>query len=242
MNFVLFENLKTLSFASVCFKLLLAMFLGGLLGLNRTRKGHDAGFRTYMFVSLGAVLTMVLSEYLDLMLHTRWIDITKEVGLKIDIVRLSTKVVSGIGFIGAGSVIINSKNEVKGITTAAGLFAASSLGITIGAGYYECVLIAFILIFITIVYLPIIEDIAISHSKLLNLYIEIASTEHLNDVLKVVKKNEIFIADMNVLYGEQSKNVNPSCNLFLRLPDKSYREKIIVELNKLNNVIGIEEI
>lgn len=242
MNFTLFQNLREFSFTSVCFKMVLAMLLGGLLGINRTRKGHAAGFRTYMFVSLGAVLTMILSQYSVHMFNTRWADIAKEVGVRLDVVRQSAKVVDGIGFIGAGSIMLTAKNEVKGITTAAGLFASACLGFATGAGFYECVFIAFIIIMISIAYLPIVEDKAINNSKFLSLYVEVSSLEHLNEVLKSVRKNEIYIRDMEVFYGERERNINPYCTLFLNLPDKSYREIIIKELNRLNNVLGIEEI
>lgn len=210
--------------------------------MNRTRKGRDAGFRTYMFVSLGAVLTMLLSEYSVYMFSTRWADIAKEVGVRLDVVRQSAKVVDGIGFIGAGSIILTAKNEVKGITTAAGLFASACIGFTIGAGFYECVIIAFIIIMLSMVYLPIVEDKAINNSKFLSLYVEVSSLEYLSEVLKKVKSNGIFIRDMEVSYGELERNINPGCSLFLNLPNKNYREKIIKELNKMKNVLGIEEI
>lgn len=242
MHFTLFENLRTFSLASVCFRMVLAMLLGGLLGINRTRKGQAAGLRTYMFVSLGAVLTMLLSQYSVYMFSTRWADVVKEVGIRLDVVRQSAKVVDGIGFIGAGSILLTAKNEVKGITTAAGLFASACIGFATGAGFYECILIAFVIIFISMAYLPKVEDVIINNSKFLNLYIEMSSLAHLNEVLKIIKQKSINVREMDVSYGEIERNINPSCTLFLDLPNKNCREMIIKELNKMKHVLGIEEI
>ena len=144
------DYLRELNLASVLLRLLLAMLFGGLIGMERGRKGRAAGFRTYMLVCLGAALTMLLSQYEYVMLETRWAPLAAEMGMRTDVARFGAQVINGIGFLGAGTIIVTGRQEVKGLTTAAGLWASACMGLAIGAGFYECVLLGFLLIFLSI--------------------------------------------------------------------------------------------
>ena len=126
--------------------MLLAIIAGGFLGLERENKGHPAGLRTYMMVCLGAATTMLLSQYLYGMLATRWLETSLEVGIKTDVARFGAQVINGIGFLGAGTILVTNRQEVKGLTTAAGLWASACMGIAIGAGFYECAILGFALL------------------------------------------------------------------------------------------------
>ena len=94
------EYLREFHFASVMLRLLLAMIIGGCIGLERGRKRRPAGFRTYMLVCLGAALTVLLSQYEFTMLSTRWSALAEEIGLRTDISRFGAQVINGIGFLG----------------------------------------------------------------------------------------------------------------------------------------------
>ena len=109
--------LREMNFASVMFRLLLAMLCGGMLGLERGRKRRPAGFRTYMLVCLGAALTMLLSQYEFAMVMGPWNDIAVELGMKTDVSRFGAQVINGIGFLGAGTILVTGRQEVKGLTT-----------------------------------------------------------------------------------------------------------------------------
>ena len=148
------EPLRELSTVSVLLRLVLAMLFGGMIGLERGKKGRAAGFRTYMLVCLGAALTMLLSQYEYYMLTHDWAELAAEIGLRTDVSRFGAQVVNGIGFLGAGTIIVTGRQEVKGMTTAAGLWASACTGLAIGAGFYECVLLAFLLISLVIRVLP----------------------------------------------------------------------------------------
>jgi len=117
--------------------------------MERERKKRPAGFRTYMFVCLGATLTVMISQYSYIMLHTLWRDLAESYNLSVDVSRIGAQVISGIGFLGAGTIIVNSHQEVKGLTTAVGLWASGCMGIALGAGFYECAIIGALLIFIS---------------------------------------------------------------------------------------------
>lgn len=112
--------------AEVVLRLLLAVLLSGLVGLEREAKGRVAGFRTHILVCVGSALVMLTGVYMVAHYQGR---------LEVDPTRLAAQVVSGIGFIGAGT-IIQFRDSVRGLTTAAGLWAAAGIGLAVGAGFY----------------------------------------------------------------------------------------------------------
>ena len=101
----------TLSWESIVLRLTLALLLGGSIGLERGRKNRPAGFRTYMLVCMGAALTMLLGQYLSILAGKQ--------GLQTDMTRIGAQVINGIGFLGAGTILVTQKQQVKGLTTAA---------------------------------------------------------------------------------------------------------------------------
>ena len=163
------DFLRELNMCSVMLRLTLAMFFGGLIGLERGRKRRPAGFRTYMLVCLGAALTMLLSQYEYHMINTAWSALAEESGVRTDVARFGAQVINGIGFLGAGTIIVTGRQEVKGLTTAAGLWASACMGLAIGAGFYECVVLAFLLIFLSIRFLPYLENFIIENARIMNI-------------------------------------------------------------------------
>ena len=116
--------LQELNVVSIAFRICLAMVLGGVLGLERGRKNRPAGFRTYILVCLGAAVVMMTNQYVFLKYDAS------------DPTRLGAQVISGIGFLGAGTIILTGRNQIKGITTAACLWTAACCGLAIGVGFY----------------------------------------------------------------------------------------------------------
>ena len=115
------SGLRELNYISMLLRIVLAMFVGGLIGLERERKKRGAGFRTYMLVALGASLTIILSQYLNMMLNGPWAQTAEAIGIKTDVSRFGAQVINGVGFLGAGTILVTSNQNVKGLTTAAGL-------------------------------------------------------------------------------------------------------------------------
>ena len=139
------DFLREMNAISVFVRLALAMLFGGMIGMDRERKGRAAGFRTYMLVCLGAALTMLLSQYEYCMLTTAWASAAAEVGIRTDVARFGAQVINGIGFLGAGTIIVTGRQEVKGLTTAAGLWASACTGLALGGGFYEGAVVAAVL-------------------------------------------------------------------------------------------------
>ena len=105
---------------------MLAVLCGGIIGIERAYKRRPAGFRTHILICIGAAITTLTSQYLYLNLH-----------YFTDMARLGAQVVAGIGFIGAGTIIVTRQQRVKGLTTAAGLWTSAIIGLAFGGGFYE---------------------------------------------------------------------------------------------------------
>ena len=116
------------------FRLFLAGILGAVIGLEREYRAKEAGFRTHFLVSLGSALIMIVSQY-------GFEGVLGENGIGLDPSRVAAQVVSGIGFIGAGTIIIQ-RQFVRGLTTAAGIWATSGIGLAIGGGLYGVGIVA----------------------------------------------------------------------------------------------------
>ena len=127
----LFDGLRDVSVASVLFRMILAMFCGAMIGLERSYKNRPAGFRTHILVCIGATAASMTGIYLAVNLQ-----------FPTDLSRLGAQVVSGLGFIGGGTIIVTKRKSIKGLTTAAGLWTCGIIGLAIGAGFYEGGLLA----------------------------------------------------------------------------------------------------
>lgn len=193
--------LRELNMASLLLRLILAMLCGGLLGLERGRKRRPAGSRTYMLVCLGAALTMVLSQYEYVMLTTEWADVSTELGIRTDVARFGAQVVNGIGFLGAGTIMITGRQQIKGLTTAAGLWASACMGLAIGAGFYESVLLCAALIFLVMRFLPFIENELVERARFINIYVEFHSLDNIGAILSKIKDQGAQICDVDINRG-----------------------------------------
>jgi len=238
------DYLRQLNFESMALRIILAMIMGGVIGYERELKHRPAGFRTYMLVALGSAVTVILSQYLDLMLSTGWADSLREnqVGNRTDVVRIGAQVINGIGFIGAGTILVTSRNEVKGLTTAAGLWAYACMGLAIGAGFYECFLIGFALVIFIMKLLPLIEDAVLSRARNMNIYIEMDNIENLSNIVNRIKADGIRMYDVDI-DREQNSHMPQVNGLFsLRLPEKRHHTEVLAMLSTLDGIISIEEV
>ena len=225
------------------FRLLMAALCGGIIGLERGRKRRPAGFRTHMLVCIGAALAMLISQYLTFMTTDFWAQLLVAKNVSpgtTDVSRLGAQVINGIGFLGAGTIIVTGQQEVKGLTTAAGLWASACMGLCIGAGFVEGAVIGCLLIILTVGVLSRLERIIVSRARNVNLYVEF---EHIDDVGKIItaiKEQEIRIFDVEI---HKSKGTgNPSAVFSVRLPKRMPHTKILTLLAGVENVRAIEEV
>ena len=236
------DFLRELNMCSVMLRLTLAMFFGGLIGLERGRKRRPAGFRTYMLVCLGAALTMLLSQYEYHMINTAWSALAEEIGVRTDVARFGAQVINGIGFLGAGTVIVTGRQEVKGLTTAAGLWASACMGLAIGAGFYECVVLAFLLIFLSIRFLPYLENFIIENARNMNIYVEFKSLDDVGTIIGRIKAQGGQIYEVDIDHGREEKSRNPSAVFSIRLQGNLAHTQVLAAISDLESVRTIDEI
>lgn len=236
----IYDYLCQLNTASTALRMVLAMLFGGLVGLEREHKRRPAGFRTYMLVCLGAATTMLLGQYLNLMLATRWAGPAALVGARTDVARFGAQVINGIGFLGAGTIIVTSKHEVKGLTTAAALWASACMGLAIGAGFYLCTLMGFILIFSAIKLLPALELHLILHARNINLYIEFENLYYVGDIVNQLKQMQVEIFEVEL---DKRLHSDASGAFFaLKLAKGQEHDQLISKLSEFPHILSIEEV
>ncbi len=236
------DYLRDLNTASVFIRLILALILGGLIGLDRALRHRPAGPRTYALVCVGATLTMVLSQYEYVMLTTDWAPMAEAVGLKTDVSRFGAQVINGIGFLGAGTVIATNQQKVKGLTTASGLWASACLGLVVGSGFYEAAIFAFLLILVTMWLLRPLEEVIIERSRNINIYVEFRSIADMGEILKTIKDQDINIFDMDIHHGKEQIVQKPNAVLYLRMPHRAPHHELITLLSDLDEVYTVKEI
>ena len=140
------EYMSEFNTVTVLTRLIIAALVGGIIGTERGRHGRAAGLRTHILICLGAAITSLTSLYLSEVL-----------GYSSDIARLSAQVISGIGFLGAGMIIIKNNNVITGLTTAAGVWTTSVIGIAVGFGFYEGAIVVTALFLIAIIFFAKLE-------------------------------------------------------------------------------------
>jgi putative Mg2+ transporter-C (MgtC) family protein len=157
--------MRSFGLVTVAIRLVLAVLFGGIIGLERGRQRRAAGLRTHILVCLGAALVTTVGFYSTQVLGN----------VNADPMRVAAQVISGIGFLGVGTILVKGRFQITGLTTAAGLWVTAAIGIALGAGFYEGAIIAFIVTVISIVLLHRIERIINDKHSSFGVYTEISS-------------------------------------------------------------------
>ena len=177
-------ELREVTYLAVALRIIVAIIVGGIIGMERGMKNRPAGLRTYMLVCVGACLIMVTNQY-----------IYQVYGVG-DPVRLGAQVVSGIGFLGAGTIIVTRRNQIKGLTTAAGLWAAAAVGLALGIGFYEAAIFGGLAIFTVLTGLQSMDNKMHRKTRRMEIYVELDISLTLGDFLRQVREQDIEISDV----------------------------------------------
>lgn len=207
------------------------MIFGGVIGIERGANKHQAGLRTHVLVCVGATLAMLTDQY-----------IFQTMTPAADPARLGAQVISGIGFLGAGLILVTSRNKVKGLTTAAGLWASACIGLALGIGFYSGAIIASALVFIALALLPRVENYFYDRSRVMDLFLEIDSMQSLRALLAELRKQDVKITGTHIA---QSNTVVPdgySMNISMRIPKKITHSQVVQQLSAEDGVILVEEL
>lgn len=231
---------ESMPFWETLVRLLVATFCGGVIGIERGKKNRPAGFRTYILVCVGASLTMILSEYI-LHMDAIWRQVAPALP-KSDMSRFGAQVINGIGFLGAGTIIITGNQQVKGMTTAAGLWASACMGLAIGAGFYSGALIGCVLIIATTALFSKLESFILSHSRNINLYVEFQYTEDLTKITNLLRDKSVRVYDIEIIKAKNSDSKYPAAIFSLQLPKKLSHSALITEIATIEAIRMLEEL
>jgi len=226
----LFGDLKSINDTSIVLRLLLSVICGGVIGFERGRAGRPAGFRTHILVCMGSTLAIMTNQY-----------VFQEYGVS-DPTRLGAQVISGIGFLGAGTIIVTGRHQVKGLTTAAGLWVTACMGLAIGIGFYKAAIVSCILIWFVTVVLHRLDSYMLSKSKVMDMYIEFNSSASINLVLDIIKSYLITIDSIEIIKPSYGNASTIAAILTLRLRQKRVRLDIVAKISEIDGVEFAEEI
>lgn len=222
-------DLYSLNYLTVFVRLMLAIVFGAVIGLDRGRKRRAAGLRTHMLVCLGSALTMMTNQYV-----ANIFDGT-------DPTRMGAQVISGIGFLGVGTIIVTQRQQVKGLTTAAGLWASACMGLAVGIGFYQGALISFALIVVIVNILNRVDNAIYSRSKVVDVYMEFDDMSIFRSFLSYGREHAFKVHCMEVgRTGVDSSSVGAILNINLQRP--VYHDEFIGELRSIEGVRHTEEI
>ena len=228
-----FDFIREMSMLSLTLRMLLALICGGLIGIEREFKRRPAGFRTHILICLGAAMTTLTSQYL-----------ASVMGMFTDVARLGAQVVAGIGFIGAGSIIVTRRQRVKGLTTAAGLWTAAIIGLVCGAGYVECAVAATALVMIAELLLIKLEYRFTRRAADVNLYIEYRHSACIQSIVRLLREKGVPVNSMEVTrIGAADDEEHYYCSVLNVLASRTKLDKEVTEaLTALEDVITVEEL
>ena len=184
-------EIREVTYLAVALRIFAAVIIGGILGLERGMKNRPAGLRTYMLVCVGACVVMLTNQYIYQVFGAG------------DPVRMGAQVVSGIGFLGAGTIIVTRRNQIKGLTTAAGLWSAAGVGLALGIGFYEAAIAGTVAVFAVMTLLQRMDNRLHRRSRRLEAYIELSSIS-LGDFLRTMREADIDVSDVQREYEEES--------------------------------------
>lgn len=222
--------LREINMTSIIVRFIMAAVCSGIIGLSRGKKHHAAGFRTHLLVCVGAASVMMINQFTYDFL-----------GYGGDIGRMGAQVISGIGFLGAGTILVTAKKHIRGLTSAAGLWASACMGLAIGIGFYEAAVVMCVLLFAILSCLDKLDEKYIKTSSDLTIYIEYDSTVPLSRIIRCIRKLGWRINDIEQL----NTDISDITSLILILETQNRNEinqEALDYINDISGVMFVEEI
>ena len=220
-------NFAAWNMHNILIRVIVAAILGGIIGLDRGMKHRGAGTKTITVVCLGATLVMLTEQYIQI----------NFAGMA-NMTRMAAQVISGVGFIGVGTIII-SKHRVRGLTTAATLWASACIGLAVGIGFIEGgILITAVMLF-SLHVLPLVERFATRHSRYCNVFIDLEKNRYLRSVIQSLKEAGITIDSMEMGKPDDGEE-GISVHLVLYTKRTMERTEIYDILMKTDKVMSVD--
>lgn len=212
--------LHDFNYVTICIRLVLAIVAGGIIGNERGKHGSAAGLRTHILVCIGATMTALTGYY-----------IYDVVNISNDITRLAAQVVSGIGFLGAGMIIVKNGNVVTGLTTAAGMWATATIGIALGYGFYSGAALATTICFFTAAFLSRLER---KRKEIAHIYVEVDLSKNINDITNIIYTQ--IDSDALIESISPKSNVPNSIGLYITVSNPKSVQQIKEQIDQIDGV------
>jgi putative Mg2+ transporter-C (MgtC) family protein len=222
--------LSQVNIASIAFRLFLSIILCGAIGMERGLRNRPAGFMTYLLVGCGSALIMITNQYIA------------TIYTNVDPTRMASQVVSGIGFLGAGTIITTAKNEIRGLTTAAGLWAAAAVGLAVGIGFYGGAIIGSIFIIFSLMYLKKIDLYIKTHAKTMEIYLEYNEEFSMQNLSLYTEQSQYEIFDMEAGKIKTLNGEFGTLTFDVNFRHKVNHVKIIEEIRQLPGILYVREV
>ncbi len=218
--------LRDFNIWTVLIRVVLSGLAGALVGFERAAHGRAAGLRTHMAVSVGAALTVMIGLYAVKVLH-----------MASDPLRIGAQVVSGVGFLGAGTILLRrGGSQIQGLTTAAGLWAVATIGLAMGLGFYEGALLATLMVVLTLSMVSRLEFFMNRKRQRAFVYLEIQGVGEVQKMLELLKR-DFGGVELQVTPPRSGTAPHVGVEALVRIPPKSTLEDELARLEKLDGVI-----
>ena len=217
-------QLRELTYMAVGVRILAALILGGIIGLEREMKNRPAGLRTYMLVCVGSCLIMMTNQFIYQTTGTG------------DPVRMGAQVISGIGFLGAGTIMVTRRHQVKGLTTAAGLWTAAGVGLALGIGFYEAAAMGSLAVFVVMTLMQKMDNRVHRKTKDFDLFVELTPALSFGNFLKEMRKLEIEVAEVQKEPSTDAESGNRAYLLAMHTKDRRLHMDVLEEIQAIEGV------
>ena len=223
-------DVREITYLSIVIRIVAAFLLGGILGWEREIKNRAAGLRTYMLVCVGACMIMLTNQY-----------IYQYYGVG-DPVRMGAQVVSGIGFLGAGTIVVTQRNKIKGLTTAAGLWASAAVGLTLGIGFYEAAFVGALLIIVILSIMHRLDSRIRKKVRQMELYVEVENGVSIGKLAKSIRRQGVQIESIQIDRDYAMDSTLRALLISIQTPKKTGRDELMALLEQIEGVACLEEI
>lgn len=227
-----FDPIRELTLLSVFLRFLLSTVCGAVIGYERSKHRHAAGLRTHIIVCIGATSVMLLSQYL-----------MEYYSSNADPSRLGAQVISGIGFLGAGTIVTTGHQQgqyVRGLTTAAGLWASACMGLVVGGGFYEAAVIMCAFLFAVIAVLNRIDGKYLKTSTVIRIYVEYSSETPFSVILNALRKEHWHMTHFEII-GSDSGPIHSAILDVQKTGGAASRERLLPVLRAAEGVLFIAD-
>ncbi len=227
-----FDFVREMDLLGVTARLVLAVLCGGIIGIEREVRRRPAGFRTHILICMGSAITVLTNIYLYQVMH-----------LFTDVARMGAQVIAGIGFVGGGTIIVTKRQYVKGLTTAAGLWTSSIIGLACGAGYAECAIFATSMVLFAELVLMHLEHKLLRQIRDVNIYVEFLSPGTVQKLVQILRGEKIAMNDLEVnRISLENGETRFSAIMKIRISREQLEKEIVNRFENIGDVMKVEEL